>query len=259
VTFPTYPRPSLSTADVIAYLSPYRQRGWEVYRGDADDQFIVRLDDNLKLFIELAQNQWRVSTGLAPNQSLSVWAHPENVSELEAAIQKGVYYATSGGLKLEWSTGPVTARLVATLPASNLSRVVALVGAAEVVGVFDAYLDNKGLEALLDFATLGLRLSSALRLITSTKMVQPGHGVPRLTPSYARAWRGELCIPNAEFRHNPYTGHQRRFMLLGASQSLILGPSVNNLGVNEAAHVESDAFDLPFFEAEWTGAAILPL
>ena len=191
MTFPTYPRPSLSTADVIAYLSPFRQRGWEVYRGDADDQFIVRLDDNLKLFIELVQNQWRVSTGLAPNQSLSVWAHPENISELEAAIQKGVYYATSGGLKLEWSTGPVTARLVATLPASNLSRIVALVGAAEVVAVFDAFLDNKGLEALLDLATLGVRLSPALRLITSTKMVQPGHGDADLPAPCPRVGRRE--------------------------------------------------------------------
>lgn len=259
MTFPTYPSPSLSTADVIAYLSPYRQRGWEVYRGDTADQFIVRLDDNVKLFIELVDGRWRVSTGLAPNLSLSVWAHPENVSELDAAIQKGEYHATSGGLKLQWSTGPVTARLVATLPASNLSRIVALVGAAEVVAVFDAYLDNKGLEALLDLATLGLRLSATLRLITSTKMVQPGHGVARLTSSYARAWRGEIGIPAAEFRHNPYTGHQRRFMLLDASQSLILGPSVNNLGVNEAAHVESDAVDLPFFDTEWTGALGLAL
>lgn len=158
MSFPTYPRPSRATADVIAYLSPYRQRGWEVYRGDADDQFIVRLDDNLKLFIEVVQNRWRVSTGLATNESLSVWAHPENVAELEAAIQKGVHYATSGGLKLEWFTGPTKARLVATQPASNLSRVVALARSSEVVAVFDAYLDNKGLEVLLDLATLGRRL-----------------------------------------------------------------------------------------------------
>jgi hypothetical protein len=257
MTFPAYPCSTLSTADVVAYLSPYRQKGWEIYRGDSDGQFIVRLDDNLKLFIELVQDRWRVSTGLARNESLSVWAHPETTAELESAIQKGVYYATSGGRKLEWSSGPGTARFVAAQPASNLSRLVALVGGGEIVGVFDAYLDNKGLAALLDLATLGIRLSPQLRLITSTKMVQGAHGVPRLTQSYASIWRAEVGIAGGEFRHNPYTGHQRRFMLLSDRQSLILGPSVNNLGVNEAAHVESDATDLPFFEAEWLTATIL--
>ena len=132
--FPPYPPAALTRADIVGYLAPYLHRGWEIYRGDDDGMFVVRLLDNLKLFIELIGQKWRVSTGLAPNESIAVWAFPETLSELDAAIQKAVPIATSSGSRLEWTGLPRSVRLLADQPASNLSRVVALVGTLEIEG-----------------------------------------------------------------------------------------------------------------------------
>jgi hypothetical protein len=46
-------------------------------------------------------------------------------------------------------------------------------------------------------------------------------------------------------------------MLLSGGQSLILGMSLNDLDKDEAARIESDPEDRPFFEVEWSGASPL--
>ena len=41
VPFAQYPTPRLTPEDVVGYLIPYREKGWEVFRGSAENQFIV--------------------------------------------------------------------------------------------------------------------------------------------------------------------------------------------------------------------------
>jgi hypothetical protein len=255
-SFPQYPVAHLSREDVIAYLTPYLKRGWEIYQGNEENQFIVRLLDNLKLFVEFQESKWRVPTGLDVNKSLSIWAYPENVGQLDSAIRKAVPVATGGSIdtRIEWSSLPTTVRLNEQEPASNLAKLVALIGSSSIEAVFDAYLDNKGLEAILNMATLGIGISPNIRLLTSTKMLKSSNGIPRLTISYVRSWVNQLGCSGAEICHATYTGHQRRFMLLSGNQSLIIGPSLNNLSVNEASHLEANTADVSFFESEWNSA-----
>lgn len=255
--FPQYPIAHLNREDIIAYLTPYLEKGWEIYQGSQENQFIVRLLDNLKLFIELEEGKWRISTGLDINKSLAVWAYPENLVQLDSAIRTAVSIGSGGsptGTRIEWSSVPTAVRLNEQEPASNLAKLVALIGSSSIEAIFDAYLDNKGLETILNMATLGINISTNIRLLTSTKMVQSSSGIPRLTTSYIRSWIDQLDCSSAEIRHNRYTGHQRRFMLLSGSQSLIVGPSLNNLSVNEASHLEANTADISFFNSEWNSA-----
>lgn len=256
--FPQYPAACLNKNDIIAYLIPYLEKGWEIYQGNQENQFIIRLLDNLKLFIELKQGKWRISTGLDIDQSLAVWAFPENLGELDSAIRQAVSTASGGspsGTRIEWSSVPTTVRLDEEKPASNLAKLVALIGSSNIEAIFDAYLDNKGLDTVLNMATLGIKISTNIRLLTSTKMLQSSSGgTARLTPSYIKSCQKELGCSGLEIRYNSYTGHQRRFMLLSGGQSLIVGPSLNNLSVNEASHLESDMADIVFFNKEWVSA-----
>ncbi|WP_335076091.1 hypothetical protein [Nostoc sp.] len=255
--FPQYPVARLNREDIIAYLTPYLEKGWEIYQGNQENQFIVRLLDNLKLFIELREGKWRVSTGLDVDKSLAIWAYPDNLGELDSAIRTAVSIGSGGspsGTRIEWSSAPTAVRLNEQEPASNLAKLVALIGSSSIEAIFDAYLDNRGLETILNMATLGINISTNIRLLTSTKMVQLSSGMPRMTTSYVRNWLNQLGCNGAKIRHNPYTGHQRRFMLLSRSQSLIVGPSLNNLSVNEASHLEPDTADIYFFNSEWQSA-----
>ena len=257
IPFPQYPVPRLSSEDIIAYLTPYLEKGWEIYKGNQENQFIVRILDNLKLFIELRDCKWRVSTGLDVDQSIAIWAYPENLVELDTAIRHGVSLASGGspsGTRIEWASLPITLRLNQQEPASNLAKLVALVGSSTIEAVFDAYLDNKGLQTILNMVTLGIKISTTIRMITSTNIVQPPRGIPRMTTSYVQSWIDQLGCSGAEIRHNAYSGHQRRFILLSGSQSLIVGPSLNNLSVNEASHLEADTADISFFNSEWSSA-----
>lgn len=260
ISFPQYPVSRLSREDVIAYLTPYLEKGWEIYQGSQENQFIVRILNNLKLFIELREGKWRVSTGLDVDKSLAIWAYPENLVQLDSAIRTAVSVGSVGspsGTRVEWSSVPKTVRLNQQEPASNLARLVTLIGASSIEAIFDAYLDNKGLETILNMVTLGITISMNIRLLTSTNIVQPSKGMPRMTTSYIRGWMSQLGCSGAEIRHNTYAGHQRRFMLLSGGQSLIIGPSLNNLSVNEASHLEADMDDMSFFNSEWKLAAQL--
>jgi len=243
---------------VISFLVPCIQRGWEIYAGKGEDQFIFRLAENLKLFIEQTPQGWRVSTGLAPSMSISIWAYPETVTELTAAVAHALAIVTHAFAEpITLDAPPRTIRLKASEPASNLAKVCALIGGSSINAIFDAYLENKSLETLLNMSTLGVKISPDLRLLTSSSMTQAKAVQPRLTSSYLAAWTAQLALRNCTLRHRTYTGHQRRFLLLSGGTSLILGPSLNNLNVNEASHVENDSADLVLFEQEWAQASNL--
>ena len=255
---PSYPAPSLSREQVISFLVPCIQRGWEIYTGKAEDQFIFRLAENLKLFIEQTPEGWRVSTGLAPSMSISIWAYPETTSELTAAVAHALSIVTHAFAEpITLDAPPRSIRLKASEPASNLSKMCALIGSSSINAIFDTYLENKSLEALLNMSTLGVRISRDLRLLTSSSMTQAKSVQPRLTSSYFTAWTDQLALHNCILRHRDYKGHQRRFLLLSGGTSLILGPSLNNLNVNEASHVENDSADLALFEQEWAQSSNL--
>ena len=47
------------------------------------------------------------------------------------------------------------------------------------------------------------------------------------------------------------------FLLLSGGQALLLGMSLNSTDKNEAARLEPDAHDRPFFESVWASARAL--
>lgn len=248
--FPTYPQPSLSREQVVSYLVPFRNQGWDIYQGNHSNEFIIKVTNRWNVVITYEDNQWVVFGGLG-------WArsHPENLLGLDAAIKSAVQFVSlQDGETLDWHGAVRSVRLNLSEPATNVNKLVTLIGTSTIEAVFDAYLDNKGLANLLDLVSLGVQVSTSIRLLTSKNMVHPPQGTPRLTASYLQMWLNQLGCTSPEVRYKAYRGHQRRFLLLGGGQSLIVGPSFNNLAVNEAVHLDPDTADRSFFDSEWQNA-----
>jgi hypothetical protein len=262
--FPPYPQPTLTREDIIGYLVPFRNRGWDVFQGHNENEFIIKISETEKAYVwyalpHQANNQdacWVVASGI--RKEGAIWGFPDGMQSLHALMTQAVNVGCHQSRTAEWAepTGPKSARLWKQEPASNIGRIVALIGPASIEAVYDAYLDNRSLETLLSMITLGVRVSKTVRLLTSTQMVSPRNALPRVTKQYVGAWLREVA-PNGEMRHNAYTGHERRFALLSGGRSLLLGFSLNNPGVNEASTVDTDAVDHPYFDSEWMKASSL--
>jgi hypothetical protein len=76
---------------------------------------------------------------------------------------------------------------------------------------------------------------------------------PRLTKTFADAWFQQDGITAGEVRLMP-DGEHRRYTML---ESLILGMPLNSTDKNEAARIEPDTADHPFFESVWAGSTPL--
>ncbi len=143
-------------------------------------------------------------------------------------------------------------RLTKDEPASNMVKIAELIGAAQVIAAFDPYLDNRGLMTLRDILSLGTGgISPDARLLASETLVPH-----RLTKTFLEAWSVELRI-SAQMRLLADREH-RRFLLLADGRALILGPSLNDVSKNEAAHIETNGQeDRAFFEEQWMKATPL--
>jgi hypothetical protein len=133
-------------------------------------------------------------------------------------------------------------------PASNIARIATLLR-SKVEAVYDPYLGDRGLAVLLPLVGLGHGVAPDVRLVT---------GLPigaRLTQAFVGATLSELRAPQGQIQRTVNPQACRRFMLLSGGQSLILGMSLNDLDKDEAAHIESDCEDHPFFDGEWSGAS----
>lgn len=247
--FPNYPKPSLSRDDIVSYLLPFKNKGWDVYQGSHPDEFIIKVTNSWNVWITFKDNKWVVFGG-------NSWAtsYPENLLGLEESIERAVRFVSNqDGRNLSWLESPRSVRLISSEPATNLNKLSVLIGSSSIEAIFDVYLDNKALSNILDIVSLGARTSSSIRIITSTKKVEDS----KLTHNYINHFLSQISSTTVEVRHKTYKGHQRRFMLLSGGQSLIIGPSFNQVSVNEVAHLESNANDLIFFDNEWLDATPL--
>ena len=254
-SFSSYPSPSLNRADVIGYLSARKIKGWNIYQGNSENQFIIRVTDNQKVFIDYkvynSGNKWCVLFGDIIEVS-GIAAFPENLAGLDQAVTMAVReIGRMEGKRIDWSSSLTSIRLYKDEPATNFSKLVGLISTSTIEAVFDPYLDNKGLDNILTIVKFGVSISHNLRLLTSSKVVS------RLTKSYIQSWFKELNC-SGEIRQLKSDKEHRRFMLLSGGQSLIIGLSLNDISKNEAAHLESDTQDLTFFDSEWNTASKIP-
>lgn len=244
--FPNYPKSSLSRDDIIGYLLPFKNKGWDIYQGSHPDEYVIKVTSRWNVWITFDNNQWVVFGG-------NHWAtsHPENLLGLEESIKHAVrFVGIQDGKDLCWSEPPCSVRLNSSEPATNLNKLSSLIGASLIEAIFDVYLDNQALNNVLDLISLGAKASPNVRIITSTRKVADN----KLTKNYVNHFLSQLSSTSGEVRHKLYAGHQRRFMLLTGGKSLIIGSSFNHLSVNEAAHVELNSGDLLFFNNEWSNA-----
>ncbi|MDD5054861.1 MAG: hypothetical protein PHZ00_01170 [Candidatus Peribacteraceae bacterium] len=163
-----------------------------------------------------------------------------SIERAEANAQSEVDYHAGNEAEI-----PATVRISARTPASNLKLIASLIGPAKVDAVFDPYLDNKGLVALGNILSLGVIASSPLRMLSTVKS-------QALNEQFLADWLKEHGI-SGEVRRMSDPEHGR-FLLLSNGKSLRLGPSLNGLHNNEAAHLDPIKEDLEFFDSVWAKA-----
>lgn len=230
--FPAIPPSTpLSREELIRELLAVQQAGWEVF--SSGEYFLIKLTDSERLSVLLHGAVCQIQ----PESTLDrkfVQSYARDMPELRATLARHL-----------GPRPPNRTRFVAGQPASNLARIATLVGSAAIEAVHDPYLDDKGLDTLRTLFRLGVRTIPNLRLIKKDSSSN------RLTEAFAKAFLSEFGCQTGEIRRSTAKNPHRRFMLLSGGQSLILGLSLNDLNKDEAAHLENDQVDRPFFEQEW--------
>jgi hypothetical protein len=244
--FPQYPGNRLSREDVVDYLLASQEQGWcRAFQGKNSLLFILTVDDDKKISITLKEGAWHVIAERIGGLELA--GRAETLPQLEQALSQAAAYHSQ-----RWQQQRTTGRLTAQKPATNLATISRLAGTAEIQAVFDPYLSNKSLAALLDILTLGPTASNNLRFLACEKMAKGTY--PQLTKPFVDHWFRERGVTAGEARLMP-DGEHRRFLLLSGGQSLLLGMSLNSIAKNEAVRIEPDNTDRPFFESVWGGSA----
>jgi len=243
--FPEYvpPTGSLCRNDVESYLSHLVNNGYSIYRHVAS--YIVALDPSTTINIDPNGDLWNV--GYVVKNIRSTVGSAMNVGDLRELLDKSANH-----LGHNLSQPPSTGRLIEAAPISNYQTISNLLAGADIEAVFDPYLDNASLGMLITILSFGSsKVANTVRLLGSSKTT--GGNIPRFTRVAVDAFFTQLGI-TGETRLMASTTEHRRFLLLSGGRSLILGPSLNAIHKNEAAHTESDALDHPFFDSQWTNA-----
>lgn len=141
---------------------------------------------------------------------------------------------------------PTALRFVKGEPASNVLSLVELLKGNAIIGVFDPFLDTRGIRRLLSLQRMGTDLDPGLRCLTSGK-AEP---IDELTVQDVFK---ELKI-QGQIRQTGSKEDHRRFLLLKNNKVLILGNSLNDFNKDEAAHIETSEHDHEFFERIWNSA-----
>jgi hypothetical protein len=220
----------------VAYLTDLQARGIEVYEDRGS--FVIPLSPTDELHLSAH------TSGVCHIGHQSAKGPNAMAVAVENLHQLGEYVS---GVLTRFKKGPghqdTTVRLKLGEPASNHGRIAKLIGSSKVDAIYDPYLDDKGLDTFRTIVRLSGASAAGLRILTTDK------GARRLSHSFANAVFTELGQPGT-VRKTSDEAH-RRFMLLSGGKSLILGMSLNSIDKNEAAHIEDDREDRPFFDSEW--------
>lgn len=97
--FTDYPKPSLNRKNVVNYLLPFKNKGWDIYQGSHPEEFIIKVTNLWNVTISHDGHRWVVFGG-------NHWAisYPENLLGLEQAIKSAIeYLGRQDGEILNWS------------------------------------------------------------------------------------------------------------------------------------------------------------
>lgn len=240
--FPTKPLASITKDEVVDYLLQHQRRGYQIFQLE-NGGFELKLDDSRCIRIMRVENGKTQVQSYAMNNVYHCF-DCESLAEVERAVDVSARNFLHGA----WQQSPGTGRLNEDKPATNLTTISRLVGSSSIEAIFDPYLENQSLAAVIDILSFGSgSVGNDIRVL-STDRKTVGK-IPRLTRSGFKYWLQQVGVAG-ELRIMKPSEH-RRFFLLSSGQSLLLGPSLNSLHKNEAVRLESDAVDKAFFEQVW--------
>jgi hypothetical protein len=246
---PFGPRPQalLEKADVVAYLLQQKQRGYEVYQAQGGNgRYDLMLDGVHRVTFNPPTNGGTQVQGYVLNNIVQFF----NVTSM-IEFTRAVDSIAQGMIGARWQQSPLAGRVREDTPASNFVAISNLIGGASVVAVFDPYLENRSLIALLDILSFGSgSIANGVRVLSTSKTISGQ--VPRLTKNGFEAWLAQLRV-TGELRLMASSEH-RRFMLLSSGRSLLLGHSLNAIHKNEAIRLEPSVRDQAFFDQVWAQA-----
>lgn len=247
--FPYKPTATLTREALVDYLLQYHSRGYQVFQDES-------LNGPLELVLtEMHCIRFISNGGKVQLQGCTLnhagWVF--DVSSL-AELQKAVDYIAHLFIGDKLKLSPTSARVVEGAIATNLATISNLVGTSAIEAIFDPYLKNRSLTALIDILSFGAgSISNGVRVLSTNKTTSGQ--IPKLTKVGFEAWLSQLGI-TGEIRVMGSSEH-RRFILLSSEQSLLLGPSLNSIHKNEAVRLEPGAYDQTFFNQVWSQATLL--
>lgn len=252
VNIPEEDEETISHEDVRAFLGQLLEAGWYVRKvptGEAIlvDRYKVDFGHDARVFVDHRRSNddhistMYVSVVAAEDEEDGPVEYATDARHLVMLVSQ---IARRHGVDI--SRPPSAVRLAEKEPATNVARLVQLVGASTVHGVFDPYLDDRAVRVLLTMQSLGARFAANLRLLTGQAFG------PRLHQAFVGDAFTELAATTGEIKR---MGKQhRRFMLLDGDDALIIGNSLNQMAQNEAASRTSAPQDHKFFDTEWQSA-----
>jgi hypothetical protein len=243
-SFPEATPNTVNRDELLSYLLDLNRRGFEVTREPNSMVYIVSLNDEWSL--RITANRPISQIQLQRWGSLLYSADADSVTGVRAIVAN--YASLYAGLDMSIDQPPTSIRTREGEPASNISKLAALIGNAEIVVIVDPFLDNKALNTIKDIASLSddQGISSSVRLLTSHKSKKEP------TRSYFENWKSELGLAAAELRVITSGKPHRRFVVL--SDGRVLGPgfSFNQHDRDEAVFSEPDSSaDQAFFDEIW--------
>lgn len=248
--FPPFPQNAFGPDDVVRYLSSLQSEGHQIYSDSGNSSvYYIEVNDSYRIRVSAVVGHSQVQ--LHYLQNTVAFHNVNSVAHLEQAVA-GLANRIPG---ISWPFRPISGRLKEGSPSSNNKTISLLIGHSQVEAIFDPYLTNGGLDAVVVALSFGNgHVGNPVRLLGSDATTQGK--ISRFTKAGVDAWLRQLNIAG-EARIIPARTEHRRFMLLDNGQSLIMGHSWNDIHKNEAVRVESDAQDRPFFDTCWASAVPL--
>jgi hypothetical protein len=242
--FPLLPSTTYGTEQLHQYLATLVAQGHVVYRDPKQQNvFYIILTDTHRIRISVAENRSQVQLHYLGNTQgfLDVTSLPD--------LEKALATFASSVPGSSWPNRPLSGRLRSDTPATNYRTISGLIGSAQVVAIFDPYLDNNTLEELRIILSFGNgTVANGVRILGCAEKSQGK--APTFTASGVAAWLKQQGI-SGEARVFPAKTEHRRFLLLNDGRTLITGHSLNAPHKNEVVHLDTGNEDRTFFETTW--------